>query len=163
MIKNKTIQNNNTHSQLLNNDNIEPTTVYIDTSNKQLPKHSVQFISEDLRIHLEPIIHKMIASECSYSFQLPVDSISLKILDYPTIIKHSIDISIINTEILHLCIHNKLLCGEYKNPLEFSDDIWAIFNHIWLYNEKTLPIYEICSKLAELFVESIDPVLQTLG
>ncbi|CAF4534561.1 unnamed protein product, partial [Rotaria magnacalcarata] len=34
---------------------------------------------------------------------------------------------------------------------------------IWLYNEKTSPIYEICSKLAELFVELIDPVLQTLG
>ncbi|CAM4825751.1 unnamed protein product [Rotaria magnacalcarata] len=133
---------------------MEPTTVHIDTSSEQLSKHPVQFTPEDLHIHLEPIIHKMVASELSYSFQQPVDSISLKILDNPTIIKHSIDISI---------IHNKLLCEKYKNPLEFPDDIWAIFNNIWLYNEKTSPIYEICSKLAELFVELIDPVLQTLG
>ncbi|CAF3661478.1 unnamed protein product [Rotaria sp. Silwood1] len=154
MIENETIQSNYTHSQLLNNDSMEPITIHIDASSKQIPKHPVQFTSEDLRIHLEPIIHKMIASEYSYSFQKPVDSISLKILDYPTIIKHSIDISI---------IHNKLLLGEYKNPLEFSDGVWVVFNHIWLYNEKTSPIYEICSKLAELFVESIDPVLQTLG
>ncbi|CAF1505359.1 unnamed protein product [Rotaria magnacalcarata] len=154
MIENETIQNNNIHSQLLNNDSMEPTTVHIDTSSEQLSKHPVQITPEDLRIHLEPIIHKMIASALSYSFQQPADSISLKILDNPTTIKHSIDMSI---------IHNKLLYGKYNNPLEFSDDIWTIFNNIWLYNEKTSPIYEICSKLADLFVELIDPVLQTLG
>ncbi|CAF4749053.1 unnamed protein product [Rotaria sp. Silwood2] len=132
---------------------MEPMIVRMGSSSKQLPKHPVQFTPEDLRTYLEPIIHKMIASEDSYSFQQPVDPISLKILDYPIIIKHSIDIS---------TIHNKVLRGEYKNPLEFCDDAWLTFNNVWLSNEKTTPIYGICSKLAELFVESIDPVLEAL-
>jgi len=113
------------HSQLPNNDDIDPMMVHIDASSKQLPKHPVQFTSEDLRTHLEPIIHKMIAFEDSYPFQQPVDPVALNILHYPTIIKHPMDISI---------IHNKLLRGEYKSPLEFCDDIWLMFNNAWLYN-----------------------------
>ncbi|CAF1486964.1 unnamed protein product, partial [Rotaria sordida] len=105
------------------------------------------FTPEDLRIHLEPIIHKMITLEDSYPFQQPVDPVTLNIPDYLTIIKHPMDIS---------TIHNKLLRGEYKNPLEFCDDAW-------LYNRKTTRIYKVCTKLVELFAESIDPVVQALG
>ncbi|CAF1365322.1 unnamed protein product [Rotaria sordida] len=105
------------HSQLSKNDNIEPIIVHIDASSKQLPKYNVQFISEDLRKHLEPIIHKMITSKDSYQFQQPVDPVALIIPDYPIIIKHPMDIS---------TTHNKLLRGEYKNPLEFYDDVWLM-------------------------------------
>ncbi|CAF3191811.1 unnamed protein product [Rotaria sp. Silwood2] len=53
-------------------------------------------------------------------------------------------------------MHNKLLCGEYKNPLHFCDDAW-------LYNNKPLRVYKMCTKLAKLFVESIDRVVQKFG
>jgi E1A/CREB-binding protein len=142
------------HSQLSNNDDTEPMMVHIDASSKQLPKHPVQFTSEDLRTHLEPIIHKMIACEDSYPFQQPVDPVALNILHYPTIIKHPMDIS---------TIHNKLLRGEYKNPLEFCDDIWLMFNNARLYNKRATRIYKNCKKLEELFVESNNPVAQAFG
>ncbi|CAF3850511.1 unnamed protein product [Rotaria sp. Silwood1] len=60
-------------------------------------------------------------------------------------------------------MRNKLLHGEYKNPLEFCDDAWLMFENAWLYNHRTLRIYRMCTKLAQLFGESIDPVLKTLG
>ncbi|CAF4472654.1 unnamed protein product, partial [Rotaria sp. Silwood2] len=53
-------------------------------------------------------------------------------------------------------MHNKLLRGEYKNPLQFIDDAR-------LYNNKPLRVYKMCTKLAKLFVESIDRVVQELG
>ncbi|CAF1375060.1 unnamed protein product [Rotaria sordida] len=169
MINNETIQNNfsdistnststqmmiETHSQLSNKDDMEPMFVHVDTSIKSVPKHPVQFTSENLRTHLEPIILKMIAWEYSYLFQQPINHVSLVILDYPKIIKHAMDIS---------TIHNKLLHGEYKNPLEFCDDIWLMFNNAQLYNKNSTLINKMCTKLAELFVEYIDPVMQTLG
>jgi hypothetical protein len=83
----------------INADN-KPQLPQIDASSKQLPKHPVQFTPEDLRAHLEPVIHKMIACEDSHPFRQPVDPVALNILDYPTIIKHPMDIS---------TMHNKLL------------------------------------------------------
>jgi E1A/CREB-binding protein len=138
------------NSKLSYKDNMESTMVDINTLNK----HPVQFTAQDLSRHLEPIIEKMIASEHSYQFQQPVDSVAFNIPDYPTIIKHPMDIS---------TIRNKLLGGEYKNPLEFCNDAWLMFNNAWLYNNRSLRIYRSCTKLAELFVESIDPVIQALG
>jgi E1A/CREB-binding protein len=134
---------------------MEAMMVHSDASNEQqLPKHPVKFTAEDLRAYLEPIIDKMIASEDSYQFRQPVDPVALNILDYPTIIKSPMDIS---------TIHNKLLRGEYKNPLEFCDDAWLMFNNAWIYNKRTTRIYKTCIKLAELFVESMNPVVKALG
>jgi hypothetical protein len=110
----------------------------IDSTSKQLPKHPVQFAAEDLRAHLEPVIHKMNACEDSHPFRQPVDPVALNILDYPTIVRHPMDIS---------TMHNKLLRGEYKHPLQFCDDAWLMFNNAWLYNKKTTRVYKMCSKV----------------
>ncbi|CAF2981950.1 unnamed protein product [Rotaria sp. Silwood2] len=127
MIKNEILQNNfstnststtvmiESHSSLLASDDMKPTTEQIDGSSKQLSKHPIQFTPETLRTHLEPIIHNMVAWEDSYPFRQPVDPVALNILDYPTINKHIMNIS---------TMHNKLLRGEYKNPLQFCDDAW---------------------------------------
>jgi hypothetical protein len=122
------------NSKLSYNDNMESTMVDINTLNK----HPVQFTAQDLSRHLEPIIEKMIASEHSYQFQQPVDPVAFNIPDYPTIIKHPMDM---------LTMHNKLLRGEYKNPLQFCDDAWLMFNNAWLYNRKTTRVYKMCSKV----------------
>ncbi|CAF4739438.1 unnamed protein product, partial [Rotaria sp. Silwood2] len=126
----------------------------INASSKQLPKHPIQFTPEDLRTYLEPIINKLLDDKDSRPFRQPVDPIALNIQDYPIIIKHPMDIS---------TMHNKLLRGEYKTPLEFCDDAWLMFNNAWLYNKKGTSIYKICTKLSEIFAEAIDPVLQKLG
>lgn len=38
-----------------------------------------------------------------------------------------------------------------------------MFNNAWLYNRKTSRVYKYCSKLAEVFEQEIDPVMQSLG
>jgi E1A/CREB-binding protein len=119
-------------------DDIKPKLPQIDSTSKQLPKHPVQFPPEDLRLHLEPVLDKMHACEDSHPFRQPVDPVALNILDYPTIIKHPMDM---------LTMHNKLLRGEYKNPLQFCEDAWLMFNNAWLYNKKTTRVYKMCTKV----------------
>lgn len=38
-----------------------------------------------------------------------------------------------------------------------------MFNNAWLYNRKTSRVYKYCSKLAEVFEQEIDPVMQSLS
>jgi hypothetical protein len=143
--KEETINNDLLHSTVMikssestiNND-IKSKLPQIDSTSKQLPKHPIKFTADDLRAHLEPVIHKMIACEDSHPFRQPVDPVALNILDYPTIIKHPMDIS---------TMHNKLLRGEYKHPLQFCDDAWLMFNNAWLYNKKTTRVYKMCTKV----------------
>ncbi|MEQ2206007.1 hypothetical protein XENOCAPTIV_020766, partial [Xenoophorus captivus] len=53
--------------------------------------------------------------------------------------------------------------GQYQDPWQYVDDIWLMFNNAWLYNRKTSRVYKFCSKLAEVFEQEIDPVMQGLG
>lgn len=53
--------------------------------------------------------------------------------------------------------------GQYQDPWQYVDDIWVMFNNAWLYNRKTSRVYKYCSKLAEVFEQEIDPVMQSLG
>lgn len=59
-----------------------------------------------------------------------------------------------------LCV---LVVGQYQDPWQYVDDIWLMFNNAWLYNRKTSRVYKYCSKLAEVFEQEIDPVMQSLG
>lgn len=63
--------------------------------------------------------------------------------------------------------HDPVLCvlvvGQYQDPWQYVDDIWLMFNNAWLYNRKTSRVYKYCSKLAEVFEQEIDPVMQSLG
>ncbi|CAF1347884.1 unnamed protein product [Adineta steineri] len=128
--------------------------IKVDSTSKQLPKHPIQFTPEELRTNLEPVIYKMIACEESHPFCKPVDPVALNILDYPSIIKYPMDIS---------TMHNKLLQGQYKNPLQFCDDAWLMFNNAWLYNKKTTRVYKMCTKLSEVFTDTFDPIIKELG
>ena len=37
-------------------------------------------------------------------------------------------------------IKEKLNNGDYKDPWEFVDDVWLMFNNAWLYNRKMVKI-----------------------
>lgn len=67
----------------------------------------------------------------------------------------------------YLTLSSILLCvlvvGQYQDPWQYVDDIWLMFNNAWLYNRKTSRVYKYCSKLAEVFEQEIDPVMQSLG
>lgn len=60
-------------------------------------------------------------------------------------------------------IKRKLDTGQYQEPWQYVDDVWLMFNNAWLYNRKTSRVYKFCSKLAEVFEQEIDPVMQSLG
>ena len=87
-------------------------------------------------------------------------------------------------------IRDKLDRGSYKDPWEFVDDVWLMFDNAWLYNKPTSRVYKYCTKvnpllyhsaflglyfcyvnvsvsiefqLAEIFEGEIDGVMQRLG
>lgn len=60
-------------------------------------------------------------------------------------------------------IKRKLDTGQYQEPWQYVDDVWLMFNNAWLYNRKTSRVYKFCTKLAEVFEQEIDPVMQSLG
>ena len=70
--------------------------------------------------------------------------------------------------------------GTYRDPWEFVNDVFLMFENAWVYNRKTSRVYRYCSKvylkrkigtpltfpllqLAEVFEAEIDPVMQSLG
>nr|XP_036859329.1 histone lysine acetyltransferase CREBBP-like [Manis javanica] len=90
----------------------------------------------------------------SLPFRQPVDPQLLGIPDYFDIVKNPMDLS---------TIKRKLDTGQYQEPWQYVDDVWLMFNNAWLYNRKTSRVYKFCSKLAEVFEQEIDPVMQSLG
>ena len=59
--------------------------------------------------------------------------------DYFDIVKKPMDMS---------TIRRKLETGQYKDPWEYVDDVWLMFENAWLYNRKTSRVYKYCSKVS---------------
>lgn len=87
-------------------------------------------------------------------FHYPVNPEELGLPDYFNVVKKPMDLSTIRT---------KLEEGKYINPMEFVDDMWLMFNNAWLYNKKTSKVYKYCTKLAEVFSNSIDAPMKEMG
>ncbi|XP_016298315.1 CREB-binding protein-like isoform X2 [Sinocyclocheilus anshuiensis] len=113
------------------------------------------FKPEELRQALMPTLESLYRQDPeSLPFRQPVDPILLGIPDYFDIVKNPMDLS---------TIKRKLDTGQYQEPWQYVDDVWLMFNNAWLYNRKTSRVYKYCSKLAEVFEQEIDPVMQSLG
>uniref|UniRef100_A0A8C1IW98 histone acetyltransferase n=1 Tax=Cyprinus carpio TaxID=7962 RepID=A0A8C1IW98_CYPCA len=113
------------------------------------------FKPEELRQALMPTLESLYRQDPeSLPFRQPVDPMLLGIPDYFDIVKNPIDLS---------TIKRKLDTGQYQEPWQYVDDMWLMFNNAWLYNRKTSRVYKYCSKLAEVFEQEIDPVMQSLG
>ncbi|XP_072276283.1 histone acetyltransferase p300 isoform X2 [Pyxicephalus adspersus] len=118
------------------------------------PKVKV-FKPEELRQALMPTLEVLYRQDPeSLPFRQPVDPQILGIPDYFEIVKTPMDLS---------TIKRKLDTGQYQDPWQYVEDIWLMFNNAWLYNRKTSRVYKYCSKLAEVFEQEIDPVMQSLG
>uniref|UniRef100_A0A3Q3B571 histone acetyltransferase n=1 Tax=Kryptolebias marmoratus TaxID=37003 RepID=A0A3Q3B571_KRYMA len=113
------------------------------------------FKPEELRQALMPTLEALYRQDPeSLPFRQPVDPMLLGIPDYFDIVKNPIDLS---------TIKRKLDTGQYREPWQYVDDVWLMFNNAWLYNRKTSRVYKYCTKLAEVFEAEIDPVMQSLG
>ncbi|XP_035380966.1 histone acetyltransferase p300 [Electrophorus electricus] len=113
------------------------------------------FKPEEVRQALIPTLEALYRQDPeSLPFRQPVDPLLLGIPDYFDIVKNPMDLS---------TIKRKLDTGQYQEPWQYVDDVWLMFNNAWLYNRKTSRVYKYCSKLAEVFEQEIDPVMQGLG
>ena len=45
-------------------------------------------------------------------------------------------------------IRHSLDTGLYKDPWEYVEDIWLMFDNAWLYNRKTSRVYKYCTKVS---------------
>ncbi|XP_022235676.1 CREB-binding protein-like isoform X2 [Limulus polyphemus] len=113
------------------------------------------FKPDELRQALMPTLEKLYRQDPeSLPFRQPVDPQLLQIPDYFDIVKRPMDLS---------SIKRKLDTGQYQDPWQYVEDVWLMFDNAWLYNRKTSRVYRYCTKLAEVFEQEIDPVMQSLG
>lgn len=47
-------------------------------------------------------------------------------------------------------IKDNLNAGQYKDPWDFCDDMWLMFENAWLYNRKNSKVYKYCTKVGEI-------------
>ncbi|KAG1398708.1 hypothetical protein G6F60_008201 [Rhizopus arrhizus] len=104
-------------------------------SSQKKETHSMRSCFQILR-HLQTQKH------LSFPFLSPVDPVALNIPDYPSIVKHPIDLSTIET---------KLNQNAYDSPHAFAADIKLMFNNCYLYNSPELPIYDVAKELEAIF------------
>lgn len=105
------------------------------------PKRVLVFKPEELRQALMPTLEKLFRQDPeSIPFRQPVDAQALGIPDYFEIVKTPIDLSTIKM---------KFDRQEYKDPWEYVDDVWLMFDNAWLYNRKNSRVYRYCTKVSE--------------
>jgi E1A/CREB-binding protein len=99
----------------------------------------IMWLREHLHRAFMPVLETLYRQEPeSQPFQQPVDPFLLAIPDYYEIIKNPMDLS---------TIKQKLERGDYKDPWEFCDDCWLMFDNAWLYNRRTSRVYKYCTKV----------------
>ncbi|CAI4232287.1 unnamed protein product [Auanema sp. JU1783] len=112
------------------------------------------FSADELRHFLLPVWEKLDSSDDAVPFRVPVDPQLLNIPDYLDIVKEPMDL---------LTIQTKLNSGLYTSPWGFCDDIWLMLENAWLYNRKNSKVYKFSTKLSEMFVAEMDPVMREMG
>ncbi|CAF3707592.1 unnamed protein product [Rotaria sp. Silwood1] len=124
----------------------------IDSTSKSLTKYPARFSSDDLREKMTPILRHLFNQEEGGWFRQPVtENIAPGYFD---IIKYPMDFS---------TIFKKLDENQYETPYEFCEDVWLVFNNAWTFNKKTQKVYKAGSKLSEMFMELVDPIMKDYG
>ena len=118
------------------------------------PGADENFDANELRNYLRPVWERLHQSEDAMPFRIPVDPQILNIPDYFDLIKFPMDLGTIG---------HKLDTGAYRHPWEFFDDMWLMFDNAWLYNKKNSKVYKYSTKLSEMFVQEMDPVMKQMG
>ena len=116
------------------------------SSNKPQPYYKNEITDEDIQ-KLEEIFSKIFSDKNSGPFQEPVDYEGLQLYDYPSIIKHPMD--------LGTC-KDKLLKGEYKIFQEFMDDLNLIWENCRHYNQPNSQIVKQANSLDKKMKTLID-------
>ncbi|PRP80508.1 transcription factor GTE8-like [Planoprotostelium fungivorum] len=101
---------------------------------------------------LRKMIEKMIKHEMSWPFCQPVDPVALSIPDYPSIIKHPMDLG---------TIQSKLDMNVYTAPEQFANDITLTFRNAMFYNQPETDVYFMADRLLSYFEKSFKMTVKT--
>lgn len=99
---------------------------------------------KDLWEEIIKIVEKIRKNQKSEPFRVPVDPIKLRIPDYPTIIRHPMDIG---TVIRKLRTNPR----QYQEPREVADDVRLIWSNCRTYNGLQHPVTQSANVLSEMF------------
>ncbi|KAL3112410.1 hypothetical protein niasHT_016960 [Heterodera trifolii] len=134
---------------------MKPSTSAAPTVQEPIVRDPKVFEANELRQHLVPVWNQLMQFEpACIPFRCPVDPEQLNIPDYFDIIKNPMDLQTIKANLDQ---------DKYKNPWQFCEHMWLMFENAWLYNRKNTKIHKWCTQLSELFVEEINPVMRRMG
>ena len=123
------------------------------SANAPRPAYYKNEITEEELKKLQEILDKMINDKGASDFIEPVDYVSLGLMDYPTVVKHPMD--------LGTC-KKKLLNGDYKIFQDFIDDVNLIWENCRLYNQAGSPIVKKANLLDKKIRALIDKQFKNL-
>ena len=98
-------------------------------------------ISEELQECLK-LLGELMGHEDAEAFLAPVDWESLKLPDYPVIIKKPMDLGTIKSNIES---------GKYDDAYDFAEDVRLVWKNAKLYNTPGSPIYVNAESLSQQF------------
>uniref|UniRef100_A0A1J3F160 Transcription factor GTE8 n=1 Tax=Noccaea caerulescens TaxID=107243 RepID=A0A1J3F160_NOCCA len=90
----------------------------------------------------DTLLKKLWSHPHSWVFQTPVDVVKLNIPDYPTIIKHPMDLG---------TVKKNLASGLYSSPHEFAADVRLTFTNAMTYNPPGHDVHIMGDILCKLF------------
>jgi bromodomain-containing factor 1 len=102
--------------------------------------------SEDI-IKIKKVFHTLENDNQAIDFLEPVDYIGLNLLDYPTIIKHPMDLS---------TAKSKLLKNEYSTFQDFYNDIDLIWKNCKTYNREGSEIVKMANHCEKVFKKQME-------
>ena len=116
------------------------------SSNKEPPFLKNPITSEDIT-KIKKVFHTLESDGQAIDFLEPVDYMGLNLLDYPTIIKHPMDLS---------TAKSKLLKNEYSTFQDFYNDIDLIWKNCKTYNREGSEIVKMANHCEKVFKKQMD-------
>ncbi len=130
--------------------------------NKALSMCRVRFSSENGRLHaiywcsthsldsllrrtlsrFQSLLQKLLGQSRACYFKNPVDWQALGLSDYPTIVKHPMDLG---------TVRDRLGSGFYDTPAAFATDVRLVWSNALLYNPEGDPVRQAAEKLSACF------------
>ncbi|KAJ1957280.1 hypothetical protein IWQ62_005130, partial [Dispira parvispora] len=102
----------------------------------------VSHITKEQQKYCQSMVRSMKRHRDGGPFLEPVDHVKLNIPDYPTIVKHPMDLS---------TVEKKLTAGQYVEVDDFVADLRLIFSNCYLYNGSEAVVSKMAQNLERVF------------
>eukprot|EP00462_Mataza_sp_D1_P000298 CAMPEP_0175090840 /NCGR_PEP_ID=MMETSP0086_2-20121207/1576_1 /TAXON_ID=136419 /ORGANISM="Unknown Unknown, Strain D1" /LENGTH=191 /DNA_ID=CAMNT_0016363527 /DNA_START=73 /DNA_END=648 /DNA_ORIENTATION=+ len=112
---------------------------------KRFPKHAEwNFPSQQQQWYkaCQKLLDTVSKHKWANPFKVPVDYIAFQIPDYPTVIKHPMDLG---------TVRQKLKTKEYTDPEQMISDVRLTFRNAFVYNKKETDIWIMAEAVSKYF------------